>query len=455
MKTHCKVLPGLCRTQSVRSAYILRFVLLVIGALFCGSRLVWAQEVADPPVYEVRPGDTLPSLAGAWGTDVPTLMRLNDLQDPRQIYPGQLLLFPERETAKYPWMQYRVVIGDDWGQLARRTGSTWRVLAQANGVLNPSNLAVGQMLYIPPIASAQVISSVLPSRVLMAARYNLPYWQVVRLNPNAAYTGDSLLIAGVPAEPNLPFPLTSLDMTPQPHDRGTTAVLALTTEVPVFCEVRYFDYQEACYAQADGRHLFAFAPISPLQTPGRYTLDLRLWSEDGVSTTLALPFLVAAGQYDYERLDLPSDRQVLLDPQLSQDERVKVAALRVLRTSERYWEFPFQLPLEAAVTSYYGSRRSYGAGFSSYHAGSDLDAEVGAPVLAPASGMVVLAESLVVRGNAILIDHGWGVVTGYWHLSRIGVTPGQYVTQGERIGAVGGLLSSFKGFSPFLLTSGL
>jgi murein DD-endopeptidase MepM/ murein hydrolase activator NlpD len=43
----------------------------------------------------------------------------------------------------------------------------------------------------------------------------------------------------------------------------------------------------------------------------------------------------------------------------------------------------------------------------------------------------------VVRGNAILIDHGWGVVTGYWHLSRIDVTVGQRVTQGQPIGAIG------------------
>jgi murein DD-endopeptidase MepM/ murein hydrolase activator NlpD len=59
------------------------------------------------------------------------------------------------------------------------------------------------------------------------------------------------------------------------------------------------------------------------------------------------------------------------------------------------------------------------------------------PVVAPSGGVVVLAESLVVRGNAILIDHGWGVVTGYWHLSEVGVAVGQHVAQGERIGAVG------------------
>jgi murein DD-endopeptidase MepM/ murein hydrolase activator NlpD len=122
---------------------------------------------------------------------------------------------------------------------------------------------------------------------------------------------------------------------------------------------------------------------------------------------------------------------------LSQNERVKVAQLRTLRTPERWWEYPFRWPIEASVTSYFGSRRSYGAGFTSYHEGTDFQGETGAPVLAPASGVVVLAEPLVVRGNAILIDHGWGVVSGYWHLSRIDVAVGQQVAPGDPIGALG------------------
>jgi murein DD-endopeptidase MepM/ murein hydrolase activator NlpD len=48
-----------------------------------------------------------------------------------------------------------------------------------------------------------------------------------------------------------------------------------------------------------------------------------------------------------------------------------------------------------------------------------------------------MAEPLVVRGNAILLDHGWGVVGGFWHLSRIDVEVGQTVVQGQRIGVLG------------------
>ena len=56
---------------------------------------------------------------------------------------------------------------------------------------------------------------------------------------------------------------------------------------------------------------------------------------------------------------------------------------------------------------------------------------------AAAAGTVVLAEQLSLWGNAVVIDHGWGVLTGYAHLSAIHVTPGQQVTAGEVIAEVG------------------
>jgi murein DD-endopeptidase MepM/ murein hydrolase activator NlpD len=58
-------------------------------------------------------------------------------------------------------------------------------------------------------------------------------------------------------------------------------------------------------------------------------------------------------------------------------------------------------------------------------------------VVAPAAGTVVLAEPLVVRGNAVVIDHGAGQYTGYWHLSQLVASAGQSVKPGDLIGLVG------------------
>jgi len=72
-----------------------------------------------------------------------------------------------------------------------------------------------------------------------------------------------------------------------------------------------------------------------------------------------------------------------------------------------------------------------------YHTGQDIAVPQGTPVRAPAAGVVLLAEPLHVRGNAVVIDHGAGVTSNYWHLSRIAVRKGQQVKRGDVIGWVG------------------
>ena len=73
-----------------------------------------------------------------------------------------------------------------------------------------------------------------------------------------------------------------------------------------------------------------------------------------------------------------------------------------------------------------------------FHTGLDFCGGVGIEVRAPATGVVTFAEPLVVRGNAIMIDHGWGVLSGYMHLDEILVSAGDTVEPGQLIGLVGG-----------------
>ena len=61
----------------------------------------------------------------------------------------------------------------------------------------------------------------------------------------------------------------------------------------------------------------------------------------------------------------------------------------------------------------------------------------GMPAYAPADGVVALAEKLTVRGNAVIINHGWGIYSGVYHLSEINVTVGQRVKQGQVVAKIG------------------
>jgi murein DD-endopeptidase MepM/ murein hydrolase activator NlpD len=74
---------------------------------------------------------------------------------------------------------------------------------------------------------------------------------------------------------------------------------------------------------------------------------------------------------------------------------------------------------------------------ASFHTGTDFGGGIGTPIFAPAAGRVVLAEKLTVRGNAVLIDHGLGLFSGYWHQSQLTVAVGQEIRQGDLIGFIG------------------
>jgi murein DD-endopeptidase MepM/ murein hydrolase activator NlpD len=118
----------------------------------------------------------------------------------------------------------------------------------------------------------------------------------------------------------------------------------------------------------------------------------------------------------------------------------KVSAVWSQRTPTLYWTAVFSPPIssEYPTTSPYGTRRSYNGGpYASYHEGQDFGVAAGVPVHAPGAGVVALAEQLNVRGNAVILDHGGGVYSGYWHLSEIHVTVGQAVALGDIVGLSG------------------
>jgi murein DD-endopeptidase MepM/ murein hydrolase activator NlpD len=111
-------------------------------------------------------------------------------------------------------------------------------------------------------------------------------------------------------------------------------------------------------------------------------------------------------------------------------------------TSDKLWDGQFSAPVEEVFAtcwpSLYGNRRSYNdGGYLYFHTGLDFCGGVGNDVYAPADGVAVFAGPLTVRGNATMIDHGWGVYTAYMHQSEILVQAGDHVSKGQLIGKVG------------------
>ena len=104
-------------------------------------------------------------------------------------------------------------------------------------------------------------------------------------------------------------------------------------------------------------------------------------------------------------------------------------------------------PITGWISSGFGNRRDPFTGGRDYHPGLDISGTQGQQVQAPADGTVSSAGYNGNYGNQILIDHGFGLVTRYAHLSRFDVTVGQQVRRGQVIGYVG---STGRSTSPHL-----
>ncbi len=104
-------------------------------------------------------------------------------------------------------------------------------------------------------------------------------------------------------------------------------------------------------------------------------------------------------------------------------------------------------PVAGWLTSAFGGRRDPFTGDRSFHPGLDISASYGDPVLAPATGTVTVYPRSGNYGNLVVVDHGYGIITKFGHLSRFAVTNGQQVNRGDTIGYVG---STGRSTSPHL-----
>jgi murein DD-endopeptidase MepM/ murein hydrolase activator NlpD len=103
----------------------------------------------------------------------------------------------------------------------------------------------------------------------------------------------------------------------------------------------------------------------------------------------------------------------------------------------RLWSEPFIKPRNSVMTSTFGTGRSFNAELKTRHNGTDFRGKVGDTVYASNRGVVALTEDFLLAGTILYLDHGAGVVTGYFHLSRVLVAAGDTVSRGQPVALVG------------------
>jgi murein DD-endopeptidase MepM/ murein hydrolase activator NlpD len=173
--------------------------------------------------------------------------------------------------------------------------------------------------------------------------------------------------------------------------------------------------------------------------PGPHRLRVEVKDRKGRSFEQVFEVQVEAGGFEVQRLKLPPEMVDLKGEALS---RVLAENKRLMEIfnqvrPERLWHLPFIKPVDGPITGPFGLRRIINGQDRSPHNGVDIAAQLGAKVAACNSGMVAFAQELYLSGKTIIIDHGFGLYSMYFHLSEMRVKEGDAVAIGDCIGLVG------------------
>lgn len=430
---------------------LFRFLLAALFVLITAVHPVFAQT--EGPVYIVQPGDTLFAIAGRFNLTVNDLIEANPSIDPGSLAVGQELVIPGLEGLTGKLETEVVTFGDSLRSLLRRTQVSEDHLRRLNRLISPSELYVGINLILPvqegqTSFTARFSPAPAESLFEMAIKQGSDPWALASINhldgtwaalptdvlysPNA--NGEASNASGLPSE------FISASISPLPIQQGSTEVIRARTAGNTPISAVLADSPLHFFGENDEQ--IALQGVHALLEPGLYPLKIQTTLPDGSAQSFEQMVVVTSGNYLEEELVVDP---ATIDPLVTEPENITILSVVSPSTPVRYWNGQFTSPAvyPDQFTSFFGTRRIYhGSGtdqtIQGFHGGLDFSGGEGLEIFAPAPGRVVFAAPLTVRGNATIIDHGWGVYSGFWHQSELLVNVGDFVEQGQVIGLVGG-----------------
>ena len=191
---------------------------------------------------------------------------------------------------------------------------------------------------------------------------------------------------------------------------------------------------EALKVAPSGEFAFGFGRDASLT----HTLSWRLPNTtDWVSKTLTL----TKRAYKLDNIEGVAQKYVSPPPEVLsriRKDNQAIAAARRSFTDSVFFMQDFILPAQGRISGVYGSQRIFNSVPKRPHFGLDIANKTGSPVVAPASGIVRLAhKDMYYSGGTLILDHGYGISSTFIHLSKIYVSEGQEINQGELIAEIG------------------
>ena len=440
----------------MKSKLFINSVLVITIAISFSQ--VHAQTDTPPtgPIYIVAQGDSLLGIAGNFNVSYEDIMTANNIIDPNQLYPGDQLIIPGLDGINGILTSQVVPFGESQRSLSRQYRVPLIQLRKLNHIISPTEFYAGANLIIlkdpdKPAWTGRANLGSEETLLELSIKENTDPWTFTDVNylsgTWAALPGDVLFQPGSntnSTQTGLPSIFKSVVVDPLPITQGKTVQIHINSSQEITLsgllvdrELRFFPLETNSYVSLQGVHA--------LTEPGLYPLRIDALLSDGSKQSFEQMILVQTGYYPSEIL-LVDPKSI--DPALTKPEEDLIRSITSKASLERYWDGLFMSPAiqyesTGYFTSKFGNRRTYnGIGTDlkiyGFHSGLDFGGGNGLPITSPAPGIVVYTGLLDVRGNATLIDHGWGVFSGFWHQSEIKVSPGDFVDTGQVIGLVGG-----------------
>jgi len=247
--------------------------------------------------------------------------------------------------------------------------------------------------------------------------------------------------AGPVAPPPPPGPPT-VTWRPENPVQGRLFVIRVT--VPNGASVSRLSGQiaeEELHLDPTGDGAFESLAAVPVDAEGTLPVSVEAIYEDGGTAQGSADVPVSPGSFSHEQLTVaPRFGSALNATDQARLERDQAKALEVSRQahlSPRLWGSDIVLPRDDRVTSGFGNGREFNGEVSSRHLGLDLHGNPGDTVVATTRGVVALVDSFLLAGNIVYLNHGAGLLSGYFHLTEALVAQGDTVEAGTPIGRVG------------------
>lgn len=402
----------------------------------------------DLPIYIIQNGDTLSSIALRFNLSTEDIQAVNELIDPNLLNIGDRIRIPGLEGISGVLTSEVVPFGTTLTSISRQNRLEPNALVRLNKYTSPAETFAGIKMIVLIQEGVQTLSPLPPlnfgqALLEMAVLNQISPWALVQRNALEA-TWQALPYEFIYFENNgnpdlqvaLPY-IEQITIESLPLVQGETLSIRLRASQPLQV-VGEIASKSLHFFSENANEYISLHGISAVAEPGAYPFRLQITNEGGDSYVIEQWVLLAPGLYI-------NDANIIVDPTtidsdvIATEETIFEKIITPV-TETRLWDGRFSIPVTAPgwIVGDFGNRRSYNNGdYLYYHTGIDYGVDVNLNVYAPASGKVVSAQEMAIRGNALILDHGWGVYTGYWHLSEFLVSVGEIVEPGQLIAYIG------------------